>query len=152
MRRGSHARSTSGGSCVAASTRTLKSMIQCDGVVTTLMAEVGAKQRPRRTVAYRWCMPWCGVVWCGVVWCGVVGVPKALLPKDNGRDGLVRGNMQAGRDVCLNTRRVSCVVHLWHRAVTLSSAGLPWLHPAALPNGASDLLAGLMALMGSALG
>ena len=39
-------RSTSGGYCVAASTRTLRSVIQCDGMVTTLMAEVGARRRP----------------------------------------------------------------------------------------------------------
>ena len=83
--------STSSGSCAAASTRTLRSMIRCDGVVTTFMAEVGARRRPPRTVAYRWCdmcgvlwygvvwwggvgwaVVWCGVVWCGVVWCGVV--------------------------------------------------------------------------------
>ena len=34
-------RSTSGGSCVAASTRTLRSVIQCNGMVTTFMAEAG---------------------------------------------------------------------------------------------------------------
>ena len=39
-------RSTSGGSCVAASTRTLRSMIQCDGVVTILMAIAGDRRRP----------------------------------------------------------------------------------------------------------
>ena len=50
-------RSTSSGSCVAASTRTLRCMIQCDNMVTMLMAEVGAKRRPPRHVAYRWCMP-----------------------------------------------------------------------------------------------
>ena len=47
-------RSTSGGSYVDASTRTLRSVIQCDSVVTTVMAEVGAKRQPPRTVAYRW--------------------------------------------------------------------------------------------------
>ena len=36
-RRRSHVRSTCGGSCFA-STRTLRSVIHCDGVVTTLMA------------------------------------------------------------------------------------------------------------------
>ena len=50
-------RSTSGGSCVAPSTRTLRSVIWCDSVVTTLMAEAGERRRPARTVAYRWCMP-----------------------------------------------------------------------------------------------
>ena len=54
-RRRSHVRSTSGGSCVAASTRTLRSVILCDGVVTTFMA--GDRRRPPRTVAYRWCIP-----------------------------------------------------------------------------------------------
>ena len=45
---------------------------------------------------------WYGMVWCGVVWCG--GVPKALLPKGNGRDGLAHGKIQAGRAVCLSVR------------------------------------------------
>ena len=39
-------RSTSGGSRVAASTRTLRSVIQCDGVVTTLMADLGERRCP----------------------------------------------------------------------------------------------------------
>ena len=52
-------RSTSGGSCVAASKRTVKSMIQCDGVLTTFMAKAGERRWPPRTVAYRWCMPSC---------------------------------------------------------------------------------------------
>ena len=50
-------RSTSGGSCVAASTRMLRSVTQCDGVVTTLIAEAGERQWPPTTVAYRWCRP-----------------------------------------------------------------------------------------------
>ena len=48
--------SGSGGSCVAASNRTLRSVIQCR-VVTTFMAQVGTKRLPPRTVAYGWCMP-----------------------------------------------------------------------------------------------
>ena len=36
----------SGGSRVAASTRTLRSVIQCDGVVTTLMADFGERRCP----------------------------------------------------------------------------------------------------------
>ena len=39
-------RSTSGGSRVAASTRTLRSVIQCDGVVTTLIADSGERRCP----------------------------------------------------------------------------------------------------------
>ena len=50
-------RCTSGGSCIAASNRTLRSVIQCDGVVTTIMAQARDKWRPHRTVAYKWCMP-----------------------------------------------------------------------------------------------
>ena len=50
-------RSTSGGSCVAATTRTLRSVIRCDGVVTTFIAEAGERWRPPRIVAYKWCMP-----------------------------------------------------------------------------------------------
>ena len=60
-----------------------------------------------------------GVVWGAVGW---GGVPKALLPNGNGRDGLAQRKMYAGRAVCLHAR-VWCVVHLWERAVTLSSAG-----------------------------
>ena len=56
----------------------------------------------------------CMVVWvwvrCGAVWCGV---PKALLPKGNGRDGLVQAKMQAGRVVCLSADCVWCVAHMW---------------------------------------
>ena len=79
---------TSGGSCVAASTRTFWSVIQCDGVVTTLMAEVRERRRAPR----------CGVVWCAVVWCGVV--PKALLLEGNGRDVYPRVQVN-GRAVCV---------------------------------------------------
>ena len=43
--------STSGGSCVAASTRTFRSGIQCDVVVTTFMTEAGERRPPPRTVA-----------------------------------------------------------------------------------------------------
>ena len=53
----SHMRLTSGASYVAASAWTSRSMIQCDRVVTTFMAEAGDRRRPSRTVAYRWCMP-----------------------------------------------------------------------------------------------
>ena len=35
-----------------------------------------------------------------------MGVPKALLPNGNGRDGLTHGKIQAGRAVCLNARYV----------------------------------------------
>ena len=50
-RRRSHVRSTCGGSCVVASTPTFRSVIQCDGEVTTLMAEVGKRRWPPETVA-----------------------------------------------------------------------------------------------------
>ena len=38
-------------------------------------------------------VPWCGVVWCGV--------PKVLLRKGNGWDGLACGKMQAWRAACV---------------------------------------------------
>ena len=54
-------RSTSGGSCVAASTRPLGSVLKCDGVVSTFMAEArrggGPQDRGMQVVYARWCMP-----------------------------------------------------------------------------------------------
>ena len=50
-------RSTSGGSCVAASMGTLRSLIHCYGVVTTFMADARERKRPPKTVACTWCMP-----------------------------------------------------------------------------------------------
>ena len=63
------------------------------------------------------------MVWCGVVQCGV---PKALLPKSNGRDVLHMGN--AKQEGCVS-KRVLCVVccapvaegrhPLWRRAAAV---------------------------------
>ena len=60
-------------------------------------------------------MVWCGVVWYGVVWCGVVwcGVPKALIPNGNGRDALHTSNAKREGCVCVDTRYVLCVAHLY---------------------------------------
>ena len=63
--------------------------------------------------------------------------------------------MQNGSAVCLNTCCVWRVVHHWQRAVTLSSAGwfqsrAAWGQLAALPAGATEVLAGLMPLCLSA--
>ena len=66
-------RSTSGGSRVAASTRTLRSVIQCDGVVWCGVVWCGVVWCGVVWCGVVWCgVVWCGVVWCGVVWCGVV--------------------------------------------------------------------------------
>ena len=65
-------RSTSGGSCVAASTHTLRSSVVWCGVVWCGVVWCGVV----------WCgVVWCGVVWCGVVWCGAVWCAEGAVTK-----------------------------------------------------------------------
>ena len=77
------------------------------------------RRTARGAVGSGQCVVWCGVVWCGVVWCA-----KGAVTKRQWLRCLAQGKMQNGRCVCINACCVSCVAHLWQRAVTLSDARL----------------------------
>ena len=95
-----------------------------------------------------WCgVAWRGKAWRGVVWCSAVCCAEGAVTKRQWLGCLARGKTRNGRAVCLRVRCAWCVAHLRQGAVAPIelggvNSGLPWRHPAALPAGAVEALAG----------
>ena len=98
-------RSTSSGSRVAASTRTLRSVIQCDGVVTTLMADFGERRCPPQDGG----VEMVDVVLCCVVLCCVVLCRRRCYQKAKGRDVYPRVHVNGLGCVCCVRAVRKCV-------------------------------------------